>query len=309
MSETTAKISERDRVIIYVPGMKPKPPAVEHSATLWRCLLEGVRRFDADTAEQMAVRADIFRLVPWPHLFYDTPKDLAEDLPGVERLMSLPGPEPADVDEARHWHKRLGRLAYLISDAFPCLIRWVANPNMKVTLQDSMRYFRNENGVATEIRSMVADSLRTAQNAGARILLLTHSLGSVIAYDVLWEFSHRAGIDIKVDTFVTVGSPLGMNFVRHRLLSARERGHCRYPDNIRSWQNLSAVGEMTALDRVFADDYHEMLELGLVDEINDRLDLLTYFRGPEGLNVHKCYGYMVTRELGEVVAEWWRVRE
>ena len=286
--------------------MKPKPPADDHRATLWRCLVEGVRRADSVVAADMESHPDAFQLVAWPHLFYDAPKDLAEDLPGVERLFRLQGPEQRDIEEAGHWHKRLGRLAYLVSDAFPCLIRWVANPNTKVTLQDSLRYFRNKDGVATDIRAMVADSLGAAFDSGKSVLLLTHSLGSVIAYDVLWDFSARSGSSKKVDTFVTVGSPLGLNFVRHRLLSAQERGRRRYPHNIRSWQNLSAVGEMTALDRVFADDYREMLDLGLVEEINDRSDLQTYFRGPDGLNVHKCYGYMITKELGAVVADWWR---
>jgi hypothetical protein len=295
-----------NRVIIYVPGMKPKPPAEDHRATLWRCLLEGVRRVDTKVAQEMASHAGDFQLVAWPHLFYDMPKDLAEDLPGIERLFRLEGPEKRDIDEARHWHKRLGRLVYLLSDTFPCLIRWVANPDMKATLQDTLRYFKNADGVATDIRSMVADSLRTAYESGARILLLTHSLGSVIAYDVLWEFSRRSESALAVDQFVTLGSPLGLNFVRHRLLSAHEQGQRCYPDNIRSWKNLSAIGEMTALDRVFADDFREMIALGLVDEINDRSDLKTYFRGPDGLNVHKCYGYMVTRELGAVIANWWQ---
>ena len=177
---------------------------------------------------------------------------------------------------------------------------------MKSTLQDTQRYFRNHNGVATKIRRMVADALTTAWRAGRRIILIGHSLGSVIAYDVLWELSRREASDVCVDRFVTIGSPLGLNFVQHRILSSPESLARRYPDNIRHWINLSAVGEMTALDRTFADDFREMLDLGLVESIVDHIDLVNYFRGPEGLNVHKCYGYMANEKTGAVIVDCWR---
>lgn len=63
---------------------------------------------------------------------------------------------------------------------------------------------------------------------------------------------------------------------------------------------------MTALDRPLAGTWAEMRELGLVREITDRLDLQTCFRGPEGLNVHKCYGYLANPVVGQAIADWWR---
>jgi hypothetical protein len=49
-----------------------------------------------------------------------------------------------------------------------------------------------------------------------------------------------------------------------------------------------------------------MAELGLVESIIDETDLQTYFRGPEGLNVHKCYGYMANQRTGAILAAWFR---
>lgn len=294
-------------VIIYVPGMKPKPPAAEHRATLWRCLLDGVRRADPATMKEMSDhKRHAFELVAWTHLFYSEQKDLAVDLPGVERMLQMNGPDDRDLREALHWHKRLGRLAYLISDAFPVLINLIADPNMKATLRDTQRYFLNHQSVATRIRRLVADALTTAYRAGRRIILIGHSLGSVIAYDVLWELTHREANDLRVDRFVTIGSPLGLNFVQHRFLGAREVGLRRFPGNIRKWDNLSAIGEMTALDRRFADDFCEMVNLGLVESITDHLDIVNYFRGPNGLDVHKCYGYLANEKIGAVIAQCWR---
>jgi hypothetical protein len=288
--------------------MKPKPPAAEHRATLWRCLLDGVRRADAATSKKMSGYSDAFELVAWTHLFYSEQKDLAADLPGVERLLKMSGPDAGDVREASHWHKRLGKLVYLISDNFPMLINLIVDPNMKATLRDTQRYFLNHRGVATKIRQLVAEALKAAYRDGRKIILIGHSLGSVIAFDVLWEMTHREVSDLRVHRFVTIGSPLGLNFVQHRLLSAHEEGPGRFPDNIRKWDNLSAIGEMTALDRRLADDFREMVTLGLVERIVDHLDFVNYFRGPEGLNVHKCYGYLANEQTGAVIARCWNDR-
>jgi hypothetical protein len=291
-------------IIIYVPGMKPKPPAQQHRATLWKCMLEGIRRADSSMAEQLAGHGEIFQLLGWSRLFYTEERDLSLDLPGVERLLNLDGPEARDVREALHWHKRIAQAIYLLSDAFPILIKLVANPNVKATLLDSQRYFKNHDDVASKIRELVSNELELAWRQGRRIMLIGHSLGSVIAYDALWDLSRRKSSDVQIDHFVTLGSPLGLKFVKHRMLCTHYPEINPYPSNIKRWTNLSAVGEMTALDRTFADDYRPMLEHGLVESITDHIEIMNYFRGPEGLNVHRCYGYAVNEITGAVIAGW-----
>jgi len=292
--------------IVYVPGMKPKPPVAAHEDMLWRCLLNGVGRADPAVARDLAQHRDTFRVAPWSRLFYDEETAIEPDLPGIERLLALDGPEDRDVREASHWHKRIGRLVYLLSDKWPFLIDWVVSSDLEEALQETRRYFQNQNGVATRIRQLIADRFLASWTPGSRLLVMAHSLGSVIAFDVLWELSRRTDSEIRVDLFMTLGSPLGLNFMRHRMLSAGESGARQYPTNIRRWANLAAVGEMTALDQTFADDYREMSDLGLVESITDETGLQAYFRGPDGLNVHKCYGYMANRQTGATFATWFK---
>jgi len=292
--------------IIFVPGMKPKPPVKAHEDLLWRCLLKGVERADPEVAKGLARSRNSFCIAPWPRLFYDRQTDIEPDLPGVERLLTLDGPEERDIREARHWHKRIGRFIYLMSDKFPFLIDWVASPDMEETLKETRRYFQDKDGVATRIRRFVADCFLASWEPGTHLLIIAHSFGSVIAFEALWELSYRDDREISVDVFMTLGSPLGLNFIRNRMINVRETGARKYPTNIRRWINLAAIGEMTALDRTFANDYREMIESGLVENIVDETDLLTYFRGPNGLNVHKCYGYMVNPRSGAALAAWWR---
>ena len=292
--------------IIFVPGMHPKPPVEQHEEMLWRCLLNGVGRAAPELVREFAQRRDSFRVAPWSRLFYDEQIAIAPDLPGVERLLALDGPEELDVEEASHWHKRIGRLIYLLCDKLPFLINVFAKPDMQEVLQETRRYFQDRDGVATKIRQLVADRFLASWAPGSRLLVIAHSLGSVIAFETLWELSQRKDSEIRIDLFMTLGSPLGLNFMRHRMLNARETGARRYPTNIRRWVNLSAIGEMTALDRTFADDYREMTNLGLIESIIDETNLQTWFRGPDGLNVHKCYGYMANERTGAALAAWLR---
>ncbi len=294
-----------DRVIIYVPGMKPKPPADLHHPALWRAMKEGVRRFDPAVAKELE-QEDCLQLISWTWRFYRSYYDFSLDQPGIDRIFRLAGPEESDITDAMAWHKKIARLTYMIMDTFPFLISLIANPKIKATLAETRRYFRNEHGIATRIRKMVIDALTNAWINEQRVLLIGHSLGSVIAYDALWELSRRSGASGEVDLFLTMGSPLGLKFVEKGLLGTNHRGEMRYPTNIRRWKNLSAVGELTALDRAFADDFSEMIDLGLVESIEDQGDLLNFFRGPDGLNVHKCYGYLINEKVGATIAEWWR---
>ena len=227
-------------------------------------------------------------------------------MPGVERLLALDGKKELDVEEASHRHKRIGRLIYLLCDKLPFLINVFAKPDMQEVLQETRRYFQDRDGVATKIRQLVADRFLASWAPGSRLLVIAHSLGSVIAFETLCELSQRKDSEIRIYLFMTLGSPLWLNFMRHRMLNARETGARRYPTNIRRWVNLSAIGEMTALDRTFADDYREMTNLGLIESIIDETNLQTWFRGPDGLNVHKCYGYMANERTGAALAAWLR---
>lgn len=298
-------MSTGQRVILYVPGLKPKPPADVHRHNLLRCLLASLRRTAPDIAADLERQPDCLRLAAWSPLFYAEAGDAGPDMPGLERLLRLPGAEERDVEEARHWHKSLLRLTYLVCDALPMLIDTVANPALKASMQDSLRYLRNEDGIATRIRALVAEELRTAWRDDSHLLLIGHSMGSVVAWDTLWELS-RMQSPVRIDTFMTLGSPLGLNFIRHRVLGARAPGARRFPDNIRHWHNLAAIGDLTALQRRFGRDYRKMLELGLVEDIRDETELHNYFRGPDGLNVHKCYAYMINPRVAQGVADWWR---
>ncbi|MEO8443453.1 MAG: hypothetical protein ABI567_00410 [Gammaproteobacteria bacterium] len=287
---------------MYVPGLRAKPPPDIHRATLWRCVLEGIRRADPAAASRLAASPDCLRLALWGELFYPEYRDLRLDEPGIAALLADPGPGPDSVREVTELKARLIFLAHRVGDRFPGLIDWLAVENTRINIEESERYFRNADGVGDRIRQVLRAELERCWAAGERVLLMAHSFGSVIAWDTLWGLGDRGG---PVDLFLTLGSPLGTHFIRRRLMGARAAGAARYPRGIRRWHNLAALGELTALGHRFSSDFADMRRWGLTDEITDRTDLLNPFRGSEGLNVHKCYGYFVSAATGAAIADWW----
>jgi hypothetical protein len=293
------------RRILYVPGIRAKPPPDLHRAALWRCLLEGIRRADPSVSAELAATPDCLRLALWGHEFYPEYRDARLDEAAITALLADASPGTASIREVFGLRRRSGYLAHRLGDRFHGLIDWLAAESTRANLLDSERYFRNLDGVGDRIRGILRAELASAWREGERVLLMAHSFGSVIAWDTLWELRSGAG---PVDLFLTLGSPLGTRYIRRRLLGANATGAERYPRGIRRWRNLAAVGGLTALGHRFADDFAEMARLGLVGEISDRTDLINPFRGAEGLNVHRCYGYFANRVTGEAIAGWWRER-
>ncbi len=292
-------------VIVFVPGMRPKPEPEVHRRQVWRTMLEGVRRADEEVAAAMQASPDCLTLADWTWLFYGAHAAIDPDLPAIEALLRQPGPTERDVAEARSWSKRLLRLAYLVGDMLPFLIPHLADERMQVTLADVRRYVHNVKDIGRRIRGRLAIRLDAAWLAGRPVLVVGHSMGSVIAWDTLWELSRADAREGRVDLFLTLGSPLGMRFVQHRLKGHDAAGVERYPANIRRWVNIAAIGEMTALDRSARRDFGEMIRAGLVEDIED-YEVLNFFRREGELHVHSEYGYLVNRTTGGIIADWWR---
>ncbi len=292
-------------LILYIPGLLPKPEADVHRAALFRCLIEGVRRAEPDIAELISAKSHSFDLVSWTYDFYLEHRDIALDAAGVDAVIEQQQASEADILEASSTIRKVTVWLYRLGDLLPFLIPHLASEKMEVHIRDLRRYVRNRNGIAEHTREMFKVPIRAACESGRPILLVAHSMGSVIAYDSLWEMAHGARDHARVDRLLTIGSPLGQNYLQKRIFGHEQTGKARYPDNIRRWTNLAAVGELTAIDRVLRNDFEEMLELGLVESIED-LDVFNFFRLDGQLNVHAEYGYLANETTGRVIADWWQ---
>jgi hypothetical protein len=291
--------------IIYIPGKNPETHAAQHRALLWKTLIEGVRRVDRIVANALQSHVSQLHLVSWNHLFYHTYKDITSDIPWIDALLKKHGPTELDIQEANSWRNRLGRMLFTVADNIPLIIPLLPD-EVENTAAEINRYFDNTDNVAWEIRNILKQKLRPLIEKKEPILLIGHSLGSVIAYDTLWELSHQEGLHVKVD-FLTVGSPLGMHYVQRRLMGMNGNGEKSYPRLIRHWINLSSEGDIVALERNFNNSFKHRLKLGLVKSIEDHShSIYNYYRSDAGLDCHRSYGYMVNPAVGSIIAEWWK---
>lgn len=283
--------------------MKPKPPPGPHKRELLRTLVAGLAWERPDAARRLRASPDVFTLVPWTYRFYHRYRDVALDIPGIDRILQQPDPSEEDRREIDSAARRVRRLWHLVGDALPFLGRLIARPELRLTMTEVHRYFSDEHGFASEIRGLLKAALLEAWSADERVLLIGHSLGSVIAYDTLWELTREIGRESRVELFMTLGSPLATHFIRRLLRGSGQEGEARYPGNIVRWANFAAKGELTAL-RPIGPYFAPMLELGLIESIEDHTDLYNHFRGDIGLNVHKSYGYLANRLVAERIGDW-----
>ncbi|MDH3806565.1 MAG: hypothetical protein OEU90_13980, partial [Gammaproteobacteria bacterium] len=264
-------------LILYVPGLLPKPEPGPHRDALFRCLIAGIRRHDEKVALDIAANLHCFDIVSWTYDFYKTHRDIAIDQEAIEAVIQQDKASSTDIAEASSWPRRIARWVFSIADVLPFLIPHVANERMELHLRDLRRYSRNSNEIAEHARQMFKMPLRAAVEAQRPILIIAHSMGSVIAWDSLWQMAHDERDHVSVDLFLTMGSPLGQRYIQRRLQGHGEDGASRFPNGIRRWINLSAVGDLTAIDPDLADDFQEMVRRGLVESIEDHL-LHNYFR-------------------------------
>jgi hypothetical protein len=290
--------------IIFVPGLNPKPPPEIHRRHLLRVLLASLRRMRPGAADWLARNEAQFDLVAWTYLFHGAHRDISVDLPGIERLLVQTEASDEDARELGSWTRLILRYAHLVGDSWPFLGRRFAPAVTRQLMHEATRYLKDRDGVGADVRAAVRSKLETAWQAGERVLVLGHSLGSVIAYDTLWELTHVHRSKGQVDLLATFGSPIATYFVQRSIKGGRERGAARYPHNVRRWVNLTARGDTTALRPRVKPTYREMLDLKLVDSIEDFVEFDNYFRSTLGLNAHEAYGYLAQPLLAEIIGGW-----
>lgn len=154
-----------------------------------------------------------------------------------------------------------------------------------------------------EVRERLAGSLATAFDNQEEVMIVGHCLGSVIAYDTLWQMSREHNLSDRVSYFVTLGSPLGDNNVRSLLLG---RGHTsvgQYPNNLIRWYNLSAEDDYVCHDKAVGDDFKAMLEHRMLSEIGDQtIYNLTVRYGRS--NPHSSVGYLIHPRMSGILSDW-----
>ncbi|MDA3954524.1 MAG: hypothetical protein PF485_12830 [Bacteroidales bacterium] len=135
-----------------------------------------------------------------------------------------------------------------------------------------------------------------------KIMLISHSMGSIIAFDTINFLAPH----IKINTFITMGSPLGLPIVISRISAEQKKkmnneSMMKTPFNIiKKWCNFSDILDKVAFNFRLDDDFSE--NIYGVKPI-DFLVVNNYEMNGEA-NPHKSYGYLRTKEFSSVLNEF-----
>jgi len=107
-------------------------------------------------------------------------------------------------------HKKwLKAIARAVEDILPTKGKYIA----RLFLKQAAAYLHAP-GVKSEIDRIVKEQVFDGVKAGEKTVVVAHSLGSIISYDLLRKMH---GSDVNFDLLLTAGSPLGIEIVKKRL--------------------------------------------------------------------------------------------
>jgi hypothetical protein len=134
------------------------------------------------------------------------------------------------------------------------------------------------------------------------IMLISHSMGSIVAFDVLTFMVP----DIRIKTFITMGSPLGFPVVISRIAAEHKKkgisgSVLRTPPGITgNWYNFSDIQDKVSFNHKLSE-YYSANTLGV--KPIDFLVINNYENNGER-NPHKSYGYLRAPEFSKILNEF-----
>lgn len=145
------------------------------------------------------------------------PSELQREI-AADMLAAAPGPESAAAMPELFGWDTVNALATRLDE----LLR-TGDLIVRLFLEDIELYFTDESRRQAAIDRVVDE----VNEAGGDVILLGHSLGSVVVYDALSEHP-----DLPVPGLITLGSPLGLPTIRRRLRTLR------FPQGVARWVNV-----------------------------------------------------------------------
>ena len=131
-------------------------------------------------------------------------------------------------------------------------------------------------------------------------MLIAHSMGTIIAYDVLRDLGQEDP-EFRVHHFVTIGSPLGIAGVKGRISKERDDA-VRTPTVIsEKWKNYADKADPVAVDAHLRDDFGSN-KRGI--RVEDDLVSNDYVALDGKRKPHKSFGYLRTPELSDQIKDF-----
>jgi hypothetical protein len=293
------------KIIIGIHGLGNKPPKTILTDWWEKCILEGLKKYNYTPTNFE------FELVYWADILHPMPLD--PDEVNKNSLLYLKNKYSSEqtlnsnesfgfrVKAKEYIEKFYGKIVVseVLSLKYPSLTDLFIHVNMMDLENYYSPFYINNNGSRSLAKQAIIDRLSEILKGhkGKKILLISHSMGSIIAHDVLLD--HLPGL--KIDTLVSIGSPLGQKYVLRKILEEQKNNSgnkLRVPENIqRNWYNLSDLDDKGALNHLLADIYVSNSKgVKIIDKLVQNNCNENGTRNP-----HSSFGYLRNPECAEIV--------
>jgi hypothetical protein len=282
-------------VIIGIHGLANKPPPADKPGYWKNALLEGLKRNCGKTTDDLS-----FDFVYWADLRYPEGPIPYKDNP--EPYYKAPGTGPFPDYQVDKWAEIINSATRIVGTEVNFLDAHTGVTNvgkfvLERELKDLAAYYEDERFRET-VRARLKDKLEEYKQS--RIMLIAHSMGTIIAYDVLRRLG-RDDPQFRVDHLVTIGSPLGMPHVKYKI--QQENDLVRTPSIVGRWTNFADRRDVVAIEAKLGDDYEpndqgvKVADVPVINAYRSPLDRVP----PNKPNYHKSYGYLRTPEMSNIV--------
>ncbi len=297
------------KVIIAIHGLGNKPPKEQLQAWGRMAIEEGLNNLGVN------ISLPSFELVYWADLLYDKPQTLDEKDKNSpyyldEVYTRAPKRYKTEPHEVRQKLQDLFKVIVykiFLGKDYHLRYAFVSQKLMHKYFHELEVYFTEDEsftadfsrGVKEEIIRRVTEVLKKHRNDD--IMLIAHSMGTIIAFDVLSFFTK----EIKVNTFVTMGAPLGAPFVLSRIASHSKSVYglvkLQTPETVTGhWYNFSDIRDKIALDYKLSDDFAPNSHgVKVIDQLVTNNYVMNGIANP-----HKSFGYLRTPEFSRVLVNF-----
>ena len=294
------------KVIIAVHGLGNKPCRKTLKKWWIKAIKEGLKGINKPS------RLPRFELVYWADILYSNPLDESvkdKDHPYYFKEKYVPA-SGITYPEAGRTRKKFQTLIdeaadnIFLNDDYSLNFTELTDSLLKKYFSDLHIYY-STSGTSLDgkvfrakdiIREKAASVLKKYRNYD--IFLIAHSMGSIIAFDVL-KFLLP---DIRINTFATIGSPLGLPVVLGKIAAENKIYNreisMKSPEPVKKhWYNFSDPLDKIAFDFKLSDDFQPNSSSVSPEDfiVSNNYEI-------EGTrNPHKSYGYLRTPRFSEVL--------
>lgn len=257
-----------------------------------------------------------FEMASWSDIIHKTSQDPSEKDPESPYFIdekyteARPDFNPGDNSTRRKVVDFIGRQmnhAFLNED-LTLNYSFISDAIISRYFRDLEIYYSNipveSDGGSSTYRELIRKRLldKLIEHRKDQIMLIGHSMGSIIAFDVLTFLAP----EIRINTLVTMGSPLGLPVVISKIAAEmRQKGiidtRLKSPPGVTGkWYNYSDILDTVAFNYRLADYYTENSS-GVKP-----VDLLVVndYESNKVRNPHKAYGYLRTPQFTAVLNEF-----